>query len=315
MSKIDIKIIGVGSAGVSAINHMIKSELQNVEFISLTSSSKTYDKSLANVKINIEEYLSTEELVRIRKEAILKEKIKISKILKNSDMVILVAEMGDITGTLAAPIISKTFREAGIFVVGVVTKPFDFEGLQKNNKAQKGIEELQKHIDTLIVIPNSKIQEIYEMNILDAFQKTEEVLYQAVRGISDIITETAYIRVDIADVKSIMSGNNENLHMGIGFVQGSNRAIEAAEMAITCPLLESFSIGDTKGILLNFTASPDFGIEELTEACNHIKEKAPKDVNLIFGLVFDDSLNEVVRITMFALDKNEKFLEEELITM
>jgi cell division protein FtsZ len=208
--------------------------------------------------------------------------------------------MGGGTGTGASPIIAQAAREIGALTIGVVTKPFGFEGPKRNKQAVDGIGNMDGEVDTLIVIPNDRLAEVHKVSILDAFKKADEVLHQAVRGISDIITGTGYINVDFADVKSIMGENGGKALMGAGYAEGNNRAIEAAEAAITSPLLEDISIEGATGILLNVTASPDFGIEELNEACNYIKERAHEDVNLIFGLVFNHDYKEAVQLTVIA---------------
>jgi len=215
-------------------------------------------------------------------------------------MVFITAGMGGGTGTGASPIIAQAAREIGALTIGVVTKPFGFEGPTRNKQAVDGISNMDEEVDTLVVIPNDRLTEVHKVSILDAFKKADEVLLQAVRGISDIITGTGYINVDFADVKSIMGENGGKALMGSGYAEGSNRAIEAAEAAITSPLLEDLSIEGATGILLNVTASPDFGIEELNEACNYIKERAHEDVNLIFGLVFNHDYKEAVQLTVIA---------------
>lgn len=302
--KAKIKVIGAGGAGGNAVNAMIDKGLGGVEFIVVNTDSQDLKKSAAETKLQVgaraTKGLGSGGNPNIGKEAALEDQSKIAENTEGSDMVFVTAGMGGGTGTGASPVIAQTSKEMGILTVGVVTKPFDFEGPKRNKQAEQGIEELEKHVDTLIVIPNNKLAAVHKVSILDAFQKADEVLYQAVRGISDIITGTGYINVDFADVKSIMGENGGKALMGTGFAQGSNRAIEAAEMAITSPLLEDLSIDGAKGILLNVTASPDFGIEELTEACDYIRNKAHQDVNLIFGLVFDDSAKEAVRITVIA---------------
>ncbi|NIP29420.1 MAG: cell division protein FtsZ [Candidatus Dadabacteria bacterium] len=299
-----IKVIGAGGAGGNAVNAMIEKGLAGVEFITLNTDAQDLKKSSAKTQIQIgaraTKGLGSGGNPIIGREAALEDQSKIAEVIDGSDMVFVTAGMGGGTGTGSSPIIAQASKELGALTVGVVTKPFEFEGIKRNKQAEKGIEELEKYVDTLIVIPNQKLATVHKVSLLDAFQKADEVLYQAVRGISDIITGTGYINVDFADVKSIMSENGGKALMGTGFAQGSNRSIEAAEMAITSPLLEDLSIDGAKGILLNVTASPDFGIEELNEACNYIRDRAHEDVNLIFGLVFDDSAKESVRITVIA---------------
>lgn len=322
--KAKIKVIGTGGAGGNAVNAMIDKGLGGVEFIVVNTDSQDLKKSSADTKLQIgaraTKGLGSGGNPVIGKEAALEDQSRIAENLEGSDMVFVTAGMGGGTGTGSSPVIAQTSKELGILTVGVVTKPFEFEGPKRNRQADEGIEELEKYVDTLIVIPNNKLATVHKVSLLDAFQKADEVLYQAVRGISDIITGTGYINVDFADVKSIMGENGGKALMGTGFAQGSNRSIEAAEMAITSPLLEDLSIDGAKGILLNVTASPDFGIEELTEACDYIRNKAHDDVNLIFGLVFDETAKESVRITVIAtgiesaIESNEEKVVAQLAT-
>jgi len=283
--KAKIKVIGAGGAGGNAINAMIDKGLSGVEFIVANTDSQDLQKSCAPLKLQIgtrtTKGLGSGGDPEIGREAALEDQAKIAESVEGSDMVFITAGMGGGTGTGSTPVIAQACRETGALTIGVVTKPFGFEGPKRNRQATSGIEELEKVVDTLIVIPNERLASVHKVSILDAFRKADEVLYQAVRGISDIITGTGYINVDFADVKTIMSENGGKALMGTGSSQGTNRAIEAAEMAITSPLLEDISIDGAKGILLNVTASVDFGIEELNEACNYIRERAHDDVNLI----------------------------------
>ncbi|MCL4243610.1 MAG: cell division protein FtsZ, partial [Candidatus Dadabacteria bacterium] len=302
--KAKIKVIGAGGAGGNAINAMIERGLQGVEFIVANTDSQDLRKSLAHTKIQIgnrtTKGLGSGGNPNLGREAAIEDQIKIAEALEGADMVFITAGMGGGTGTGASPILAQASRDVGALTVGVVTKPFGFEGHKRNRQALEGIENLEKEVDTLIVIPNDRLTEVHKVSILDAFTRADEVLHQAVRGISDIITGTGYINVDFADVKSIMGENGGKALMGSGFAEGSNRAIEAAEAAITSPLLEDISIEGATGILLNVTASPDFGIEELNEACNYIKDRAHEDVNLIFGLVINHDFKEAVQLTVIA---------------
>lgn len=302
--KAKIKVIGAGGAGGNAINAMIDKGLSGVEFIVANTDSQDLQKSAAPMKLQIgartTKGLGSGGDPEIGREAALEDQAKIAESVEGSDMVFITAGMGGGTGTGSTPVLAQACKEAGALTIGVVTKPFGFEGPKRNRQATSGIEELEKVVDTLIVIPNERLASVHKVSILDAFRKADEVLYQAVRGISDIITGTGYINVDFADVKAIMGENGGKALMGTGSSQGSNRAIEAAEMAITSPLLEDISIDGAKGILLNVTASTDFGIEELNEACNYIRERAHDDVNLIFGLVFDENTEDSVQITVIA---------------
>ena len=313
-NKAKIKVIGTGGAGGNAINAMIDKGLNGVEFIVANTDSQDLKKSAAPTKIQIgarvTKGLGSGGDPSIGKEAALEDQSKLAESLEGSDMVFVTAGMGGGTGTGSSPIIAQTSRELGALTVGVVTKPFGFEGPKRNKQALEGIKALEKEVDTLIVIPNDRLAAVHKISILDAFLKADEVLYQAVRGISDIITGTGYINVDFADVKSIMSENGGKALMGTGFAQGSSRGVEAAEMAITSPLLEDISIDGARGILLNVTASPDFGIEELNDSCNYIREKAHDYVNLIFGLVFDPNSQDAVRITVIATGINSNVQEK-----
>jgi len=302
--KAKIKVIGAGGAGGNAINAMIEKGLNGVDFVVTNTDAQDLRKSLAPTKIQIgnrtTKGLGSGGNPMLGREAAIEDQIKLAESLEGADMVFITAGMGGGTGTGASPIIAQASKEVGALTVGVVTKPFGFEGPKRNKQALEGIENMDKEVDTLIVIPNDRLTEVHMVSILDAFKNADEVLHQAVRGISDIITGTGYINVDFADVKSIMGENGGKALMGTGFAEGSNRAIEAAEAAITSPLLEDISIDGATGILLNVTASPDFGIEELNEACNYIKDRAHEEVNLIFGLVFNKEFKEAVQLTVIA---------------
>ncbi|HXG30571.1 MAG TPA: cell division protein FtsZ [Thermodesulfobacteriota bacterium] len=302
--KAKIKVIGIGGAGGNAVNTMIEKGLTGVDFIVTNTDAQDLRKSRASTKIQIgsraTKGLGSGGNPQLGREAALEDQAKIAEVLEGADMVFITAGMGGGTGTGASPVVAQTSKEMGILTVGVVTKPFSFEGPRRNKQALQGIESLEKEVDTLIIIPNDRLTSVQKISILEAFKRADEVLHQAVRGISDIITGTGYINVDFADVKAIMGENGGKALMGTGYAEGNNRGIEAAETAITSPLLEDVSIDGARGILLNVTASPDFGIEELNSACNYIKERAHEDVNLIFGLVFDESMRNSVRITVIA---------------
>ncbi len=299
-----IKVIGMGGAGGNAVNTMIERNLSGVEFIVANTDSQDLRKSRASVKLQIGSRITKGLGVGgnpiIGRESALEDQTKIIEALEGADMVFITAGMGGGTGTGGSPVVARAAKELGALTVGVVTKPFSFEGPKRNRQALEGIENLEKEVDTLIVIPNNRLASVQKCGIVDAFKKADEILYQAVRGISDIITGTGYINVDFADVKSIMGENGGKALMGTGYSEGSGRAREAAEAAITSPLLEDVSIDGARGILINVTASPDFRIEELNEACSYIRERADEDVNLIFGLVLDEGLKDAVRITVIA---------------
>jgi cell division protein FtsZ len=302
--KARIKVIGVGGGGGNAVNTMIERGLGGIDFIATNTDAQDLKKSRAPVKLQIgsrtTKGLGSGGNPILGREAALEDQAKIAEVLEGADMVFITAGMGGGTGTGASPVIAKTSKELGALTVGVVTRPFSFEGPRRNKQAMEGIEILEKEVDTLIIIPNDRLAAVHRISILEAFKRADEVLYQAVRGISDIITGTGYINVDFADVKTIMSENGGKALMGTGYAEGNHRGVEAAEAAITSPLLEDISIDGARGILLNVTASPDFGIEELNEACSYIRERAHEDVNLIFGLVFDEAMKDAVRITVIA---------------
>lgn len=312
--KAKIKVVGAGGAGGNAVNAMIERGLNGVEFVVANTDAQDLRKSLAPTKLQIgtrtTKGLGSGGNPNLGREAAIEDQAKIAEALDGADMVFITAGMGGGTGTGSSPIIAQAAKEIGALTIGVVTKPFGFEGPKRNKQAIDGISNMDGEVDTLIVIPNDRLAEVHKVSILDAFKKADEVLHQAVRGISDIITGTGYINVDFADVKSIMGENGGKALMGAGYAEGANRAIEAAESAITSPLLEDISIDGATGILLNVTASPDFGIEELNEACNYIKERAHQDVNLIFGLVFNHDFKEAVQLTVIATGINSAKAEK-----
>jgi len=311
-----IKVVGVGGSGGNAVNTMIDKSLSGVEFIVTNTDSQDLKKSRASNKLQIgsrtTKGLGSGGNPVLGREAALEDQARLSESLEGADMVFITAGMGGGTGTGASPIIAQTSKEHGALTIGVVTRPFGFEGPRRNKQAIEGIESLEKEVDTLIIIPNDRLTAVHKISIIEAFKKADEVLYNAVRGISDIITGTGYINVDFADVKAIMGENGGKALMGSGYAEGENRARLAAETAITSPLLEDISIDGARGILINVTASHDFGIEELNDSCNYIRERAHEDVNLIFGLVFDEALKGAVQITVIAT--GIKSMQEESVS-
>jgi len=299
-----IKVVGVGGGGGNAVNTMIESELAGVDFVVTNTDSQDLKKSRAFTKIQIgaktTKGLGSGGDPVIGREAALEDQERISEVLEGADMVFITCGMGGGTGTGASPVVAQAAKQLGALTIGVVTRPFAFEGPKRIRQAIEGIEKIESEVDTLIVIPNDRLATEYKSTIIDAFKSADEVLYQAVRGISDIITGTGYINVDFADVKAIMGENGGKALMGSGQAQGNNRGHHAAESAITSPLLEDISIDGARGILINVTASSDFRIEELNEACTYIRDRAHEDVNLIFGLVLDDNLHDTVQITVIA---------------
>ena len=307
-----IKVIGVGGGGGNAVNTMIACNVHNVEFIVTNTDVQSLRMSSAPVKIQIGAQL-TKGLgaganPTAGREAALEDREKIADILKGADLIFIAAGMGGGTGTGAAPVIADVAREVGALTVGVVTKPFSREGKQRLAKAEEGIREMKKHVDSLVVIPNDRLLGLAgkSMSILDAFKPSDDVLRQAVQGISDLITTSGMINVDFADVKAIMSERGMAM-MGIGLAAGENRAVEAATRAISSPLLEDIDISGAKGVLVNISGSSSMTMDEFDDASRVIHEKVHEDANIIVGLVIDETLGEQIKITAIATGFGDRF--------
>ena len=304
----NIKVIGVGGGGNNAVNRMVESELKGVQFLSVNTESQVLELSKADVTIQIGEKvtkgLGAGANPQIGEAAAQESREDIIKALEGADMVFVTAGMGGGTGTGAAPVVAECAKEVGALTVGVVTKPFAFEGKRRRAAAEKGIEFLTQKVDTIIVIPNDKLLQVVDKkcSLSDAFGKADDVLRQGIKGISDLIQIPGLINLDFADVKTIMTEQGEAL-MGIGVGEGENRAVDAAKMAINSPLLET-SIDGAKGILLNISGSSDLSIFEVNEAAEIISEAADPDANIIFGSVIDESLGDKVQITVVATGFN-----------
>ena len=304
----NIKVIGVGGGGNNAVNRMVDSDLKGVQFLSANTESQVLELSKADVTIQIGEKvtkgLGAGANPQVGEEAAQESREEIIKALEGADMVFVTAGMGGGTGTGAAPIVAECAKEVGALTVGVVTKPFAFEGKRRRAAAEKGIEFLTQKVDTIIVIPNDKLLQVVDKKctITDAFSKADDVLRQGIKGISDLIQIPGLINLDFADVKTIMTEQGEAL-MGIGVGEGENRAADAAKMAINSPLLET-SIDGAKGILLNISGSSDLSIFEVNEAAEIISDAADPDANIIFGSVIDESLGDKVQITVVATGFN-----------
>ena len=300
----NIKVIGVGGGGNNAVNRMVDSDLKGVQFLSANTEGQVLELSKADVTIQIGEKvtkgLGAGANPQIGEEAAQESREEITKALEGADMVFVTAGMGGGTGTGAAPIVAECAKEVGALTVGVVTKPFAFEGKRRRAAAEKGIEFLTQKVDTIIVIPNDKLLQVVDKkcSVSDAFSKADEVLRQGIKGISDLIQIPGLINLDFADVKTIMTNQGEAL-MGIGEGTGENRAADAAKMAINSPLLET-SIDGAKGILLNISGSSELGIFEVNEAAQIISDAADPDANIIFGSVIDESLGDKVQVTVVA---------------
>ena len=299
-----IKVVGIGGGGVNAINRMIEAGLKGVEFIAVNTDSQQLLMSDADVKLDIGRKitrgLGAGAAPEIGREAALDNVDEIEEALRGADMVFITAGEGGGTGTGGAPIVAKIAKELGALTVGVVTKPFTFEGKRRTSQAEEGIENLRSEVDTLIVIPNDRLLAISDRSIsqLEAFKSADQVLLSGVQGITDLITTPGLINLDFADVKSVMEGAGSAL-MGIGSARGENRATRAAELAISSPLLEA-SIDGAHGVLLSIAGGSDIGLFELQEAAELVAQSAHPDANIIFGTVIDDALGDEVRITVIA---------------
>ncbi|MGB1376825.1 MAG: cell division protein FtsZ [Miltoncostaeaceae bacterium] len=299
-----IKVIGVGGGGSNAVNRMIDHGVRGVEFIAVNTDAQALTGCDADVKIHIggtiTRGLGAGAEPRIGREAAEESREELKEAVRGADMVFVTAGEGGGTGTGAAPVIAQIAREQGALTVGVVTKPFAFEGRQRTRRADEGIDALRQQVDSVIVIPNDRLLEIVDRNtpITEAFNMADDVLRQGVQGITDLITVPGLINLDFADVRTIMSGAGSSL-MGIGIATGENRASEAARMATSSPLLETSMKGAT-GVILSIAGTHDLGLFEVDEAAAIVREAADPDCNVIFGTVVDDTLGDSVRVTVIA---------------
>ncbi|HJL01175.1 MAG TPA: cell division protein FtsZ [Polyangiaceae bacterium LLY-WYZ-15_(1-7)] len=300
-----IKVVGVGGSGGNALNTMITSGLEGVEFIAANTDAQALEGNLAPNKIQLGPQL-TKGLGAggnpdVGRKSALEDVQRIADSLAGADMVFVTAGMGGGTGTGAAPIIAQVARDQGALTVGVVTKPFLFEGRKRSKNASNGILELGDAVDSIITIPNQKLLCLGDddLSMLDAFQRADDVLLQAVQGISDLITTHGMINVDFADVRTIMSSQGRAL-MGTGYAKGEHRAQEAAEIAINSPLLDDISVDGAQGILINFTAGPDVKLREIEQAASLVQQAAHEEAEIIFGLVTDPDMQDLVKVTVIA---------------
>jgi cell division protein FtsZ len=309
-----IVVIGVGGGGGNAVNTMIRAELAGVDFISANTDAQSLGVNLAPIKVQLGALL-TKGLgaganPEVGRKAALEQEELIREEIAGADMVFVTAGMGGGTGTGAAPVVARIAKDMGALTVGVVTKPFSFEGRKRGRQADEGIRELRAAVDTLIVIPNQRLIEVSgrSTTAIEAFSQADDVLLQAVRGISQIITEPGLINVDFADVRTIMAEMGMAM-MGAGIGRGDARAVDAANAAISSPLLEDVAIGGAHGVLVNITASEDFGIQEMNDAIDLIQNQAHEDANIIVGLVHDPSLDDEVRITVIATGVGDRMID------
>jgi cell division protein FtsZ len=300
-----IKVIGVGGSGGNAVNTMITLGLEGVEFIAVNTDAQALQHCLAPTKIQIGQSLTRglgagADPDRGRKAA-LEDHQRLKELLQGADMIFITAGMGGGTGTGAAPVIAQLAREDDILTVGVATKPFLFEGKQRARRAEQGLAMLSEQVDTLVTIPNEKLLTLdqEDLSFIEAFRKADEVLYQAVKGISDLITQSGMVNVDFADVKTVMSSMGRAL-MGTGCAKGEGRARYAAELAVTSPLLDDISVEGATGVLINVVGGVDMKMREVKEAASLIQEQAHEDANIIFGATIDEHMGDAIKVTVIA---------------
>lgn len=306
-----IRVVGVGGGGGNAVDDMIARGMDSVEFIAINTDVQALDRSGAQYKIqagkNLTRGLGAGADPSVGYRAVEEDKEEIGASLAGSDMVFVTAGMGGGTGTGGAPMVANIAKSTGALVVGIVTKPFQFEGKRRMAQAEEGIEELRKHVDTLIVIPNNKLLSLVEKatSLKDSFQLANQVLYYATRGIADIINTSGLVNVDFADVRTIMRDMGDAI-MGSGVASGENRATEAANNAISSPLLDGVQIAGSQGVLVNITGGSTLTLNELDEACTIITEAAGEDANVIFGAVVDETFGDQMMVTVIATGFNRK---------
>jgi cell division protein FtsZ len=311
-----IKVVGIGGGGGNALNTMIEMGLEMVDFIVANTDLQALEYNSASMKmqlgVSLTKGLGAGADPEIGRQAALEDIDMMREALNGADMVFITAGLGGGTGTGGAPVIAQVARDMGILTVAVVTKPFRFEGVKRSKQAENGLKELREVVDTMIVIPNDKLLIVAEdkLSLVTAFKKADEVLYQGVKGITDLVTKPGYINLDFADVKTIMTGMGIAL-MGTGTATGENRAMAAAEKAISSPLLEDYSIRGAKGILLNLTGGSDMALFEVNEAAELIQNEADPEANIIFGTVIDDTYKDEMKVTVIAtgFDKGSELQE------
>ena len=308
-SVVNIKVVGVGGGGNNVVNRMVHTGTKGVDFIAVNTDKQALTMSAATYKIQIGEKLTQGQGAgsdpEVGRKSAEESRTQIAKALEGANMVFITAGMGGGTGTGAAPIVADIAKEQDILTVGVVTKPFRFEGSRRMKQAEGGIAELRNKVDSLVIIPNERLKLATDQKItmVNAFEIADDVLQQAVQSISDLIKNTGFINLDFADVSAVMKDAGR-AHMGVGRAAGKNKAEEAARMAISSPLLET-SINGAKGVLINVTGSMDIGLEEVETAANLVQEAAHPEANIIFGAAFDDTLEDELRVTVIATGFDE----------
>lgn len=318
--KAIIKVFGIGGGGVNAVNNMLRCGLEGVDFYAANTDAQALASSHAPIKIQLGDEITRGLGAGADPDvgyAAARESIEqIRKSLEGTDMVFITAGLGGGTGTLGSSVVAEVAKELGCLTVGVVTKPFMFEGKRRMRNAERGVEELRKHVDTLITIPNQRLLSIAGRNtsLVDTFRRADDILYQAVKGISDLIIFEGLVNVDFADVRAVMSEMGMAM-MGTGESSGENRAVEAAEKAVSSPLLEDISIHGARGVLINITASPDVTLQEVNEAAELIHAEAHEDANIIWGMVIDPNLEDRVRVTVIATGFGDKISDDTTVSM
>ena len=301
---VQIKVVGVGGGGGNAIDRMIESGIKGVDFIAINTDQQALNRSMATEKVTIGDNSTTGKGAGAKPEmgskAASESREKIAEQLKGADMVFITAGMGGGTGTGAAPIVAEVARDLGVLTVGIVTKPFKFEGRRRMEQAEKGIEALCQHVDSLVIIPNERLHLISKekLTLLNAFKAADDILRQGVQSISDLIKNPGIVNLDFADINSVMKDAGY-AHMGVGRASGEDKARQAAERAISSPLLET-SISGAMGVIINITSSPDIGLEEITIASEMIADMVHPDANIIWGTAFDESMEDEMSVTVIA---------------
>lgn len=309
-----IKVVGVGGCGNNAVDYMIEKNIDGVDFISVNTDLQSLKKSQANnivqIGLQLTKGLGSGARPDSGKQAAIEDKEKLVESIKDADMLFITAGMGGGTGTGAAPVIAEIAKELGILTVAVVTKPFSFEG-KRNQIAEEGLKELRNFVDSLIVIPNEKLMNVLgaDVTFINAFSAANEVLYNSVSGISDIINHTGLINVDFSDVKTVMAEMGSAI-IGSGIFEGDNRAVKAAQLAINSPLLENIELKNAKGILVNISASSSFKMKEYVDVMNEVKSITARDATVIVGNVIDDELDNKIKVTIVATGLDDNYISD-----
>jgi cell division protein FtsZ len=311
LSGARIKVIGVGGGGGNAVNNMVRSGLTGVEFVVINTDAQDLKRALAprrfQLGVQLTKGLGAGADPALGREAAYEDRDRIAELIAGADMVFVTAGMGGGTGTGAAPVVCEVARELGALTVGVVTRPFPFEGRKRRKQAEEGIEAMMQHVDTLITIPNQRLLTMATEKTLmnEAFKMADDVLLHAVKGIADLINDQGHVNVDFADVRTIMANKGLAL-MGVGMGTGQHRSVDAAQRAISSPLLDDVSISGATSVLLNFTGSSNLTLYEVNEAANMVSEEIDESANVIFGLVIDESMGDNVRVTVVATGFSEQ---------